>query len=80
MTHRHPESHSTKCTEKKRSTTHSSYKADAKLMLETAKRDPSAANKPGSVAKEREDARKRLKEKMEAARKAEGRGVDKKGK
>ncbi|KAJ3159646.1 hypothetical protein HDU86_001656 [Geranomyces michiganensis] len=65
--HRHPESHSTRCGEQQRAASRAAGKADATLVIEAVKRDPSAGNSLNTAAKEREDARRRLKERIESA-------------
>ncbi|KAJ3301187.1 hypothetical protein HDU76_005813, partial [Blyttiomyces sp. JEL0837] len=73
MTHRLPEVHSQKCAEAKKASSKSTFRNDATLGI-------ALSNKPGqsggvkSIAKEREDAKKRLKEKIEKARGGSGSG------
>jgi hypothetical protein len=66
LTHRLPEVHSPQCAAAMKQTSQKSYKEDSKLQIGISKKDGKAGG-VASLAKEREDAKKRLKEKMEQA-------------
>ncbi|KAJ3140742.1 hypothetical protein HDU90_008046 [Geranomyces variabilis] len=67
MAHRHPESHSERCGEQQRTASRTAGKRDATLIIEAVKRDPTVGKSLNGAAKEREDARRRLKERIESA-------------
>ncbi|ORY48178.1 hypothetical protein BCR33DRAFT_60211 [Rhizoclosmatium globosum] len=68
MTHRYPEVHSPICAAELKKGAQTSFKNDAKLAAAIGK-GQTQGGKSGSLAKEREDAKKRLAEKIKAARK-----------
>ncbi|TPX58369.1 hypothetical protein PhCBS80983_g03195 [Powellomyces hirtus] len=70
LAHRHPESHSLRCAEQKRDASRAAQKRDATLIIEAGKRDPTIGNRINGAAKEREDAKRRLKERIEGASRA----------
>ncbi|TPX66254.1 hypothetical protein SpCBS45565_g04582 [Spizellomyces sp. 'palustris'] len=77
MAHRHPESHSSRCAELKQSAERVTHRRDASLIIEANKRDPGVANRVGGIQKERQDAKRRLQERIERAtldRKAKDKG------
>ncbi|KAJ3196865.1 hypothetical protein HDU82_001637, partial [Entophlyctis luteolus] len=68
MTHRMPEIHSERCAAELKKGAMASFKNDAKLAIAIG-RGETQGGKSGSLAKEREDAKKRLAEKIKKARK-----------
>ncbi|KAJ3131048.1 hypothetical protein HK100_006922 [Physocladia obscura] len=68
MSHRMAEVHSERCTSEQKKNAMSTFKADAKLGIAIG-RGETQGGKSGSLAKEREDAKKRLAEKIKKARK-----------
>ncbi|KAJ3190134.1 hypothetical protein HDU85_000425 [Gaertneriomyces sp. JEL0708] len=71
MVHRLPESHSSVCADHGRSAAHKAHKRDAALIKALADQGGARAakvNRVGGVEKEREDAKRRLKEKLTAAK------------
>ncbi|KAI9203350.1 uncharacterized protein BJ171DRAFT_600202 [Polychytrium aggregatum] len=71
--HRLPEAHSETCTKKLREHSRSTFRSDALRHIELSKQDPIATNRLGSAAKEKEELRRRLKSKIQVARKSAGR-------
>ncbi|KAJ3019747.1 hypothetical protein HKX48_001805 [Thoreauomyces humboldtii] len=67
MAHRHPEAHSERCTALARGSARATQKSDATLIIELGKREPGAGARVNSAAKEREDAKRRLKDKIAGA-------------
>jgi hypothetical protein len=66
MSHRLPEVHSTKCADQKKSSSQSSFKVDAGLAQSLYNREGGSKK---TLAKEKADAKERLKKKIETARK-----------
>ncbi|TPX37579.1 hypothetical protein SmJEL517_g00478 [Synchytrium microbalum] len=68
--HRMPESHSPKCAEHKREKEKTSYRAETNRMINMAKRPDATigSTSKAAVAKDRDDAAKRLREKIQASR------------
>ncbi|KAJ3229311.1 DNA-binding protein SMUBP-2 [Chytriomyces hyalinus] len=68
LAHRFPEVHSEICGTKKKNQSQTSFKNDARLGIAIGKKE-TQGGKSGSLAKEREDAKKRLAERIKNARK-----------
>ncbi|KAJ3243266.1 hypothetical protein HDU78_000654 [Chytriomyces hyalinus] len=68
LAHRFPEVHSEICGTKKKNLSQTSFKNDARLGIAIGKKE-TQGGKSGSLAKEREDAKKRLAERIKNARK-----------
>ncbi|KAJ3071389.1 hypothetical protein HDU98_005419 [Podochytrium sp. JEL0797] len=67
MTHRYPEIHSAKCAADIKKMSQNTFKNDALLGIAIGRKE-TQGGKSGSLAKEREDAKKRLAEKIKKAR------------
>ncbi|KAG9290858.1 hypothetical protein G9A89_011007 [Geosiphon pyriformis] len=78
MTHRYPESHSSKCAEKTRNLAHAEFQQESMRFIAEERRNPGMTNKKSfNLEKSKEDIKKRYKEKLETAKRKERGGGSK---